>query len=98
MDIEVEGLTLTISDKSLFWEWSLLKPGDFYVGRRNQGWKLGVFKAFGYYDNAGELVITTTPNKMPSYVYAESHLVYPYDVGECRRVLTIDGEPIEEGE
>lgn len=42
MIIEIEGLKLEVSDKSLYDE--KIEVGELYVGKRNTGWQLGTFR------------------------------------------------------
>lgn len=80
MIIEVEGLRLKVSDLTLAEE--EIHPGELYVGKRNQGWKLASFRM----------------KSPEGWVYSSfKDNIYPYDDCECRRVIAEvhDGEFID---
>lgn len=83
MEIEFEGTTL-VCEKI---EWDLdeyglgffknLAPGDIYIGKRNQGWKMGT---------VSERLWEAT--KANGWIFGNEN-IYPYNVGECLKVLEI---------
>lgn len=57
---------------------SNLSPGDTYIGKRNEGWKMSTVAG----GRLWELTQTL------GYVYGEG-IIYPYDWSECWKVLKI---------
>lgn len=57
-------------------EFKNLQPGDTYIGKRNQGWKMGTVAD-------GRLWVFT---QRLGYIYGDSP-IYPYNVGECLKVV-----------
>lgn len=73
MKVEVEGFgEVTVSDQTLAEEEIL--PGELYVGKRNTGWHLGTFRA-------------RLPDPVWGYIYDEEYKMYPFNAGECRKVM-----------
>ena len=72
MIIQCEELELEVSDKTLAEE--EIEVGGLYVGKRNQGWKLGTFAY----------------KSLEGYVYDSGPVpIYPFNDGECRRVIEL---------
>lgn len=82
-EIEFEGTTLVCEpikyelDENNWFVFENLQPGDIYIGKRNTGWQMSTISK-RLWDNT----------RANGWVYGED-IIYPYNVGECLKVLDI---------
>ncbi len=74
-DIEVEGVVVTVNSGAE------IKPGDFYIARRNNPWQL----------------LTCSEVHLEQGFIVAQEIAYPFDICNCKKVVAIDGEPGTKG-
>lgn len=77
--IEPDKRTILFEDVVVTVDEGEILPGQIYMARRNTGWKM---------------LTCLRVNKDGGWVVPEE-FAYCFDIGECFRVVAIDGEPVE---
>lgn len=79
--VEIEGIKLRMAEGEI-------RPGDFYVGERNQGPKLAICRRVHYGDIPERFPEEREkfPLGYPEWIVAEDPYTYSYDFWECVKV------------